>query len=236
MRHERQAALDQRNEINIAHATLKRQYEEQTKKLDALHSEHQALIEQKKKAEQDCVELKQRHETQKTEYSALNTKHQSLKATLEQLTSELQGVQRFVATADAFSGSEVVNTLRKLNEEVQQSTRSMAEWAIENFTFETPVLDENQTTAQTIEQTRASDTLGARFMQLLPSKKHKENPVFLEMAFRAYLIYELYWIASPWSVREEEQSHNVYIDAIYQRMRETGEAQLTKHVAEPHVY
>ncbi|KAI9573814.1 hypothetical protein HD554DRAFT_2012352 [Boletus coccyginus] len=98
----------------------------------------------------------------------------------------------------------------------------MAEWAVENFIFET--LPEDQTTTQSIERTRTSDTLGTRFMQLLGTKKHKDNPILVEMAFRAYLIYELYWVASPWSDGEEGQSHNAYVDAIYQRIQE-GEGQ-----------
>ncbi|KAF8141961.1 hypothetical protein EV363DRAFT_1149814 [Boletus edulis] len=94
----------------------------------------------------------------------------------------------------------------------------MAEWVVENFTFQTPTTD--QMTTQNAEETRTLETLGTRFMQLLGTKKHKENPILMEMAFRAYLIYELYWVASPWSIGEEEQSHNVYIDAIHQRIQE----------------
>ena len=224
VRHERQAALEQRKEIDDAYVALRQQYEEQMKKLNAVRHERQAALEQKKKVEEDYAELRQKYEAQKSEYNTLSNKYHSLKVTLEQRTSELQGAQKFLTTVDTFSGSEVVNTLRKLNEEVQQSTTFMAEWAMESFMFERQRTD--QTSTQSIEQTRASETLGTRFMELLGTKKHKDNPILVEMAFRAYLIYELYWVASPWSIEQEEQSHNAYVDEIYQRIREAGEALL----------
>lgn len=220
IRRERQTALKQRDELDAAYTTLRQQYDEQTKKLNAVRHERQAALEHKQKAEEEYAALRQKYETQKNEHNGLSTKYHSLKATLEQRTSELQGVQKFLTTADTFSGSEVVNMLRKLNEEVQQSTTFMAEWAVENFVLETPPTG--------IERTRTSETLGMRFMQLLGTKKHKENPILMEMAFRAYLIYELYWVASPWSIGQEEQSHNEYINAIYQRIREAGEALLMR--------
>ena len=224
VRHERQAALEQRKEVADAYAALRQQHEEQTKKLNSVRRERDAAREQKQKAEDDYAALRQKYEVQKNEINVLNGRCHSLKATLDQRTSELQGVQRFLTTADTFSGSEVVNMLRKLNEEVQQSTTFMTEWAIENFVFETPRTD--KAAAQSIERTRASEALGMKFMQLLGTKKHKDSPILLEMAFRAYLIYELYWVASQWSIVEEEQSHKVYVDGIYQRIREAGEAHL----------
>ena len=226
VRLERQTALEQKKEVDEAYVALKQQHDEQTKKLNTVRQERQAALEQKQKAEEGYAALRQKYDAQKNEYNALNNKYHSLKATLEQRTLELQGAQRFLTTADTFSGTEVVNTLRKLNEEVQQSTAFMAEWAVENFMLETPSTD--QTTPQDIEQTRTLEILGTRFMQLLGTKKHKDNPILIEMAFRAYLIYELYCIASPWSVGQEEQSHNLYIDAIYQRIREGGKAFLVR--------
>ncbi|KAH0836422.1 hypothetical protein J3R83DRAFT_8025 [Lanmaoa asiatica] len=164
--------------------------------------------------------LRHKYDTQKIAYSTLHDRCETLKATLEQRTSELHGVQKFLTTADTFSGSEVVNVLRKLNEEVQQTTTFMAEWAVGNFMFETPPPD--QTSMQTIKQTRTSKVLGMRFVQLLGEKMHRDNPIVVEMAFRAYLTYELFWIASSWSTGQQ-QSHNAYIDGIHQRMQEGGE-------------
>lgn len=221
MRRERQLALEQRKQIDDTYAALKLQYEEQMKKLDTVRHERQTALEQKEKVEEDCAALRQKYDAQKNEYNALGNKYHSLKAMLEQRTSELQGVQRFLTTADMFSGAEVVNMLRKLNEEVQQSATYIAEWAVENFTFETQ--NTEQLTTENIEQTRTSEALGMKLMQLLGMRKHKDNPILVEMAFRAHLIYSLYWIASPWSMEQEEQSHNAYIDTIYQRMREAGE-------------
>lgn len=222
VRHERQDALQRMKEIDAAYGALRLQYEEQSKKLDSVRYERQSAREQKQKVEEDYVVLRQKYDTQKNDYNALSNKCHSLKATLEQRTSELQGVQKFLTTANTFSGAEVVNMLRKLNEDVQQSAAYMAEWAVENFTLETPLPD--QMVTETIEQTRTSERLGMRLMQLLGTRNHKDNPLLVEMAFRAYLIYSLYWIASRWSMGQEEQSHNAYIGAIYQRMRETGEA------------
>lgn len=221
VRHERQIALEQRRQTDDAYAALRLQHEEQTRKLNATRHEHQSVLDQKQKAEEDCVALKQKYEAQKNEYDVLSNKYHSMRATLELRTSELQGVQKFLTTADTFSGAEVVDMLRKLNEEVQQSMTYMAEWAVENFTLETARTDQ---TTEIIEQSRTSESLGVRLMQLLGTRNHKDNPILVEMALRAYLVYSLYWVASPWSLGQEEQSHNVYIDAIYQRMRETGQA------------
>jgi len=214
VRQERQEVREQRDEVRNAYATLGQQYEEQTKKLNSVRREREAAREKRHKVEEDYAALRQKYEVRKNEYNALNNNYHSLKATLDQRTSELQGVQRFLTTADTFSGSEVVNTLRKLNEEVQQSTTFMTEWAIENFVFETPRADK-----ASIERTRASETLGMKFMQLLGTKKHKDNPILMEIAFRGYLIYELHHVASQWITGEEERSHKVYVDGIYQRIR-----------------
>ena len=224
VRQERQTAREKWREAVDAYETLRKQYEERTKKLNSVRQEREAALEQRQKVEEDYAALRQKYEVQKNENNVLSGRCHSLKATLDQRTSELQGVQRFLTTADTFSGSEVVNMLRKLNEEVQQSTTFMTEWVIENFVFETPRTD--KAAAQSIERTRASEALGMKFMQLLGTKKHKDSPILLEMAFRAYLIYELYWVASQWSIVEEEQSHKVYVDGIYQRIREAGEAHL----------
>ncbi|KAG8215043.1 hypothetical protein J3R82DRAFT_8452 [Butyriboletus roseoflavus] len=211
VRHDRQAALVERNEIHNAYEALVQRYEEQVKELNAMHHEREAAPGQKQKAEEDYAALRQQYEAQADGYKSLRNRYHSLKVTLEQRTLELQGTQRFLTTADTFSGSEVVDTLRKLNEEVQQTITFMAEWAVEKFMFKRP---------PQIERTRMSAALGMGFTQLLGTKKHSENPILVEMAFRAYLIYELYELASSWSTGQEEQSHNVYMDAIYQRIRE----------------
>ncbi|KAG9309466.1 hypothetical protein JVU11DRAFT_10435 [Chiua virens] len=236
-RHERQAALEQMKEVQNAHAALKQQFDELAKKFNLVRYELKAALEQKQKVEEECTDFAQKYEAQKNEHHALSNKHQSLKAALEQRTSELQGVQKFLSTADTFSGSEVVNTLRRLNEEVNQNATFMAEWSVENLAFETPNADQAKTQTGTVEPTRASSVLGTGLLELLGTRKNQDNPILVEMAFRAYLISELYFVASPWSTGQEEQSHNQYIDAIYQRMREAeGQAVSGNWRALTHAY
>ena len=211
-------ALEKKKQADDAHAALKLRYAEQAEKLNAIDQEHQSTLQRK---QEEFTSLRKKYDAQKNEYNALSNKYHSLKATLEQRTSELHGVQKFLTTADTFSGAEVINALRNLNEEVQQSTTYMVEWAVEHFAFETPRTE--QPAEEVVEQTRTSESLGVKLMQLLRTRDHRDNPILVEMALRAHLIYSLYWVASPWSMGQEEQSHNVYIDAIYQRMRESGE-------------
>ena len=203
-------------------AFLRRQHEEQSRSLNAMSSECQIALEQKEKLKTDCTILKQEYDAQRNQNNALRHDYSSLKAAFDQRTSELHGVERFLTTADTFSGAEVVNTLRTLNAGVQQSITSMAEWVVNNLTFDSPRADQAGA-LEIIEETRTSESLGMKFMRLLGAKSHRDNPTLLEMALQAYMMYELHQVASQRTMTQGDQSHIAFIDGIYQKMREAGE-------------
>lgn len=247
-RHQRCVPLEQHRAVVDAHATLKQQYEqqyrelaalrrrhqrvendftvlsqqreEQSRSLDAVHRECQIALEQKEQLRKDHAILRREYEVQRDQNNALRENNRSLKAAFEQRTSELHGVERFLATADTHSGAEVVSTLRTLNAGMQQSITSMAEWMVDNLTFEVPRTDH----LEIMEQTRMSELLGFKFLHLLEAKMCTDNPILLEMALQAYLTYELYQVASQRTIAQEDQLHVTFIDGIYQRMREAGES------------
>ncbi|KAF8552721.1 hypothetical protein OG21DRAFT_1604540 [Imleria badia] len=138
------------------------QYEEQTKKLNAVHHQLQAALEQMQKSEGDYA------------------------ATFEQRTSELQSIQKFQLTiTDTFSSSEVVDTLRELNEEAQQSTALWPSgWS--------RALCSTQHTS--IERTRMSNAEYEVYAAFWDEEEYNRIPI--EMVYRAYLIYGLHRVAS----------------------------------------
>jgi len=191
-----------------AHATIVRQLEERPR-------EQSGAMREKREIAQAYAALKQEYEAQRNENKALRQDNESVRAMLDQRTSELYGVERFFTTADKFSGSEVVTTLRKLNEGVQQSSTFIAEWVARNLKFKAPRV--YQTSTRVDEQTRASGLLGMQLIRALKTRKQVDNPILVEIAIQAYLMCELCTVTSQ---RSTQGSHNAFIDGIYQRMRE----------------
>ncbi|KIJ10005.1 hypothetical protein PAXINDRAFT_31645, partial [Paxillus involutus ATCC 200175] len=171
------------------------------------------------------AELRQRYDAQskelktaRDESSALKREFNQISTLLEDRTSELKGAQSFLTTADAFSGSEVTNTLQRLNAEVLQSTAFMAESMVELFVPSMTKLD-SKTDDQVAGGKRVSVLIGGAIVYFLGTKKHKDDPILIQIAFQAYLTYVLRWIAAAWIIGGEED-HNQFIDTIYQSVRE----------------
>ena len=178
-----------------------------------------------------AAELKQRLDIQnkelncaREESSALKKEFTQLLTLLEDRTSELKGAQSFLTTADAFSGAEVTSTLQRLNAEVLQSTAFMAESMVELFLHETTT-QVSKTDEQLAACKRASGAIGGVIVHFLGTKKHKDDPILIQIAFQAYLTYHLRWIACAWIIGGDE-GHNRFIDAIYQSVHEKGEQSL----------
>jgi len=175
-----------------------------------------------------AVELRQRLGTQtkelhsaREESSALKKEFNQLATLLEDRTSELKGAQSFLTTADAFSGVEVTSTLQRLNAEVLQSTAFMAESMVELFFHETTP-QVSRTDEQLAACKRASVTVGGVIVHFLGTKKHRDDPILIQIAFQAYLTYHLRWIACAWIIGGDE-THDQFIDAIYQSVHEKGD-------------
>lgn len=184
-----------------------------------------------KESSRMAAELRQRLDIQnrelhsaREESSALKKEFNQLLMLLEDRTSELKGAQSFLTTADAFSGAEVTSTLQRLNAEVLQSTAFMAESMVELFFHETTP-QVSKTDEQLAACKRASAAIGGVVVHFLGTKKHRDDPILIQIAFQAYLTYRLRWIACSWIIGGDE-NHNRFIDAIYQSVHEKGERSL----------
>ncbi|KAF9218709.1 hypothetical protein BS17DRAFT_719808 [Gyrodon lividus] len=175
---------------------------------------HARAAEFKQRFDAQSEELKRARE----ESSALKKEFHQVLTLLEDRTSELKGAQSFLTTADAFSGSEVINTLQRLNAEVLQSTAFMAESMVELFD-PWMTMRESRTDEQAAGGTRASAKIGGVIAHFLGTKKHKDDPILIQIAFQAYLTYMLRWIACSWIIGGEEE-HDLFIDTIYQSVRD----------------
>ncbi|KAN0081721.1 hypothetical protein V8E55_009345 [Tylopilus felleus] len=178
-----------------------------------------------KESSRMAAELRQRLDIQnrelhsaREESSALKKEFNQLLMLLEDRTSELKGAQSFLTTADAFSGAEVTSTLQRLNAEVLQSTAFMAESMVELFFHETTP-QVSKTDEQLAACKRASAAIGGVVVHFLGTKKHRDDPILIQIAFQAYLTYRLRWIACSWIIGGDE-NHNRFIDAIYQSVHE----------------
>ncbi|KAI5991785.1 hypothetical protein EDC04DRAFT_2587261 [Pisolithus marmoratus] len=138
-------------------------------------------------------------------------------ALLDDRTSELKGAQSFLTTADAFSGTEVLNTLQRLNSEILQHTAFIAESMIESYMPDkVPV----QTEEQMAGANRVTGVIGRAIVHFLGAKKHKDDPILVQIAFQAYFAHVLQWIARAWNIAGDE-TQNRLIDQIYERVRDT---------------
>lgn len=166
------------------------------------------------------IQTKELHSA-RDESSALKKEFTQLLTLLEDRTSELKGAQSFLTTADTFSGAEVTSTLQRLNAEVLQSTAFMAESMVELFFHETTTRV-SKTDEQLAACKRASGAIGGVIIHFLGTKKHKDDPILIQIAFQAYLTYHLRWITCAWIIGGDE-NHNRFIDSIYQSVHEKGE-------------
>lgn len=159
--------------------------------------------------------------TARHESSTLKKEFRKLETLLDDRTSELKGAQSFLTTADAFSGAEVTSTLQRLNAEVLQSTAFMAESMVEQFFIEV-ASQASKADEQLAACRRASAAIGDAIVHFLGTKKHKDDPILIQIAFQACLTYHLRWIACAWIIGGDED-HNRFINAIYQSVHEKGQ-------------
>jgi hypothetical protein len=141
-----------------------------------------------------------------------------LRRRCEAQSSDPEGSNGFLNTADKSSDSDVIRALQRLNAELQQNTSYMAECLAEDFEFK------NVTTNPTKEQIsavqRTSDHMGRILAKSLGTNKPDDIPMLLQIALQAYLASALCQAASSWAF---EPGHNAFIHGIYQRLRRVGE-------------
>ncbi|KIK12863.1 hypothetical protein PISMIDRAFT_25627 [Pisolithus microcarpus 441] len=105
-------------------------------------------------------------------------------------TSELKGAQSFLTTADVFSGMEDLNTLQRLNSEVLQHMAFIAE-SMESYMSDRALM---KTEKQMAGANRVSGEIGRTIVHFLGTKKHRDAPILIQIAFQAYFAHVLQWI------------------------------------------
>ena len=242
LRHELSNAKDSKS---VASAKLKQRLDLQDKELNSAREESStlrkefaqllALLEDRtselnsaKDSQRVSAKLQQRLDVQskeldtaREESSALQKEFTQLLTLLEDQTSELKGAQSVLTTADAFSGAKFTSTLQRLNAEVLQSTALMAESMAELFLHETTT-QVAQTDEQLAACKRVSGAIGDAIVHFLGTKKHKDDPILIQIAFQAHLTYHLRWIACAWIIGGDE-GYTRLVDAICPSIHEKGE-------------
>ena len=132
------------------------------------------------------------------------------------LKSQLDGVHRFVATADTYAVTTIIQTLQKLNAEVQQNTALMAECMLEGFgPRATKPTKEQSSAAQ-----RVSESIGKTLTGCLGIKERDDDlALYLSIAFQAYLTYHLHSVISSWTIKKDCDE---FINEIYKRLQKSG--------------
>ncbi|KAI5980574.1 hypothetical protein EDD15DRAFT_2393142 [Pisolithus albus] len=67
---------------------------------------------------------------------------------------------------------------------------------------------------------RVSGVIGRTLVHFLGTKKHRDDPILVQIAFQAYFAHVLQWIACAWSIGGDE-AQNRLIDEIYEKVRDT---------------
>jgi chromosome segregation ATPase len=138
-----------------------------------------------------------------------------LKSALAANQSQLDGVQRFVTTADKYADTMIIQMLQKLNAEVQQNTEFMAERILKDFGSRATKL----TTEQSSAAQRVSESIGNTLAGCLGGDKRNDVALYLPIAFQAYLTYYLHSIISSWTIKKDRDQ---FINEIYERLQKSG--------------
>ena len=138
-----------------------------------------------------------------------------LKSALAANQSQLDGVQRFVTTADKYADTMIIQMLQKLNAEVQQNTEFMAERMLKDFRPRATKLTKEQSSA--VE--RVSESIGNTLLGCLGSEERNDVALYLPIAFQAYLTYYLHSVISSWTIKKDRDQ---FINEIYERLQNSG--------------
>jgi chromosome segregation ATPase len=138
-----------------------------------------------------------------------------LKSALAANKSQLDGVQRFVTTADKYADTMIIQMLQKLNAEVQQNTEFMAERMLKDFGPRATKLTKEQSSAAQ----KVSESIGETLTGCLGSKERNDVALYLPIAFQAYLTYYLHSVISSWTIKKDCDQ---IISEIYERLQKSG--------------
>jgi chromosome segregation ATPase len=146
---------------------------------------------------------------------AYEEQSRALKSALGERQSQLDGVQRFVTTADKYADTMIIQMLQKLNAEVQQNSEFMAERMLKDFGPRATKLTKEQSSAAQ----RVSESIGKTLSGCLGNEKRNDVALYLPIAFQAYLTYYLHPVISSWTIKKDRDE---FINEIYERLQKSG--------------
>lgn len=140
----------------------------------------------------------------------------------------MEGARLFLTTADASADSEIIQILQKLNAELQHTATFMADRVVSVFKLDGITSDP----VQQVVVNRASESIGSTLVQFLRTagRNDFEVPMYLQIAFQAYLARHLCWTVSSWTL---DEGRNTFINEIYQRLWETGKKSIFECINTP---
>ncbi|KIK43055.1 hypothetical protein CY34DRAFT_804218 [Suillus luteus UH-Slu-Lm8-n1] len=147
---------------------------------------------------------------------AMSEQKAQLHTLLNDRTFELKGAQSFLTTADTSSGADVISMLQRLNAEVLQSAAYMAESMVDTFSFESGGVVRNE--AYEV----VTGLFGQSLAHYLATKKHKDDPLLIQITFQSCFIKFLEIVICSLSLHGEDV--NRVLCSTYERIR-CGEAQ-----------
>ena len=217
--------LDVTRTAELAEAKrLRRELDESSSRITQLQSELASKTDDWQKLDAAKVaehrvkltELNSQVEQCKRSYSAIKEERDAARKKIQQLERDLAASStrtawRIVPTVDTYADETIVQMLKKLNAEVQQSTTCMAEGVVEQFQRTT------QTTKAQI--SAASKTIGQTLSGCLASMKRDEAALYLSIAFQTYFSYNLRQRISSWTI---EERHNDFINKLYEQLQSAG--------------
>jgi hypothetical protein len=148
--------------------------------------------------------------------NAVSDQKAQLSSLLKDRTFELKGAQSFLTTADTSSGADVISMLQRLNSEILQSAAYMAESMVDAFPFQLGGLRDEDA----CEVVRRS--LGPLLAHYLATKKHKNDPLLIQIAFQTSFVHILKYVIGSWTLSSDD-ANDIYTNT-YERIRVGGES------------
>ncbi|OJA20120.1 hypothetical protein AZE42_04093 [Rhizopogon vesiculosus] len=155
-------------------------------------------------------------EVAKIQLKVMSEQIAQLNILLKNRTFEPKGAQSFLTTTDASSNADAISMVQRLNAETLQSATYMAETMVDAFSFQTGgIRDENACGM-------VKQSFGPSLAHYLATKKHKDDPLLIQITFQLCLVQFLDFIIRSWTLPREDISNK--FASIYEQMR-LGEAQ-----------
>jgi hypothetical protein len=179
-------ALSMNTQINDELTEARREAEENARKLQQLQLDHSSAIE----------------------------RLDSQGYLLASRTRELTVAQRFLTTADSLPGADVIQMVKKLNNDILQCAAHLADTLPK-----TARIEPTDSAKVDVAYTRVWE-LGPGIFELLKSHRHKVDPsVTLQIAFQTCLIHSCAYVIGSW---HNDEKSNTAFKSLYYELRHTG--------------